>query len=109
MALHISLALNFLSAHRRLTPGLAFAAQLPLRWGIVLVGVRITSAQIFALGPGALLAIGPFLRARWMSVSGAGYSHSMGVGEVAAIVKLSRVVLLAPSLANIEVCLPSED
>ena len=84
MALLIGLTRNFLSADRRLTPGLAFAAR--LRCGIVLDDVWITSAEIFALGPSALLVVGPFLRARSVPASGAGYSHSMGVGEVTAIV-----------------------
>jgi uncharacterized integral membrane protein (TIGR00698 family) len=57
MALLIGLALNFLSADARLTPGLAFASRALLRWGIVLVGVRVTFGQIAALGPVALLAV----------------------------------------------------
>lgn len=57
MALLIGLALNFLSADARLTPGLAFASRSLLRWGIVLVGVRVTGAQVLALGPVALLCV----------------------------------------------------
>ncbi|CAN5522469.1 putative sulfate exporter family transporter [soil metagenome] len=57
MALLIGLALNFLSADARLTPGLAFASRSLLRWGIVLVGVRVTFGQIAALGPIALFAV----------------------------------------------------
>lgn len=57
MALLIGLALNFLSADGRLTPGLAFCSRSLLRWGIVLVGVRVTFGQIIALGPVALLAV----------------------------------------------------
>ena len=57
MALLIGLALNFLSADARLTPGLAFASRSLLRWGIVLVGVRVTLAQVVALGPVALLCV----------------------------------------------------
>jgi uncharacterized integral membrane protein (TIGR00698 family) len=57
MALLIGLALNFLSADARLTPGLAFASRTLLRLGIVLVGVRITLDQVADLGPWALLAI----------------------------------------------------
>lgn len=191
MSLLIGLALNFLSADTRLTPGLAFASRSLLRWGIVLVGVRITLGQIIALGPVALvcvlaivaLTIGAgILAARRlgfdaafgtlaggavaicgasaamalattlgekrvsqaqltlvlvgisaMSASamvlyplaahamhmtdlkagfmlgasihdvaqtlGAGYSYSNGAGQIAAIVKLTRVALLAPALA----------
>lgn len=57
MALLIGLALNFLSADRRLHPGLGFASRDLLRWGIVLVGARITFGQIAALGFEALGAI----------------------------------------------------
>ena len=57
MALLIGLSLNFLSADPRLTPGLSFAARSLLRWGIVLVGVRVTGAQVLALGPIALLCV----------------------------------------------------
>ncbi len=57
MALLIGLALNFLSADARLQRGTAFASRNLLRVGIVLVGVRITFGQIWALGPVALLAV----------------------------------------------------
>jgi len=57
MALLIGLALNFLSADRRLHPGLGFAARDLLRWGIVLVGARVTFAQIAQLGVPALVGI----------------------------------------------------
>lgn len=57
MSLLIGLALNFLSADSRLTPGLTLAARELLRWAIVLVGARITFAQIAALGPEALIMV----------------------------------------------------
>ncbi len=57
MSLLIGLALNFLSADSRLTPGLTLAARELLRWAIVLVGARITFAQIVALGPEALVMV----------------------------------------------------
>ncbi|HEU0043946.1 YeiH family protein [Sphingomonas sp.] len=57
MALLIGLSLNFLSADGRLTAGLAFASRSLLRWGIVLVGVRVTGAQVLALGPVALVSV----------------------------------------------------
>ena len=200
MALLIGLALNFLSADTRLTPGLAFASRSLLRWGIVLVGVRITFAQVVALGPMALfcvlaivvLTIGAgILAARRLGFDsafgvlaggavaicgasaamalattlgekrasqaqltlvlvgisamsaaamvlypliahaihmtdlkagflmgaaihdvaqalGAGYSYSDGTGQIAAIVKLTRVALLAPVLAVVAMFLPGE-
>ena len=57
LALLIGLAMNFLSADRRLTPGLTLASRELLRWAIVLVGARITLAQIVALGPESLIAV----------------------------------------------------
>jgi uncharacterized integral membrane protein (TIGR00698 family) len=57
MALLIGLALNFLSADRRLAPGLALASRTLLRFGIVLVGLRVTLGQIAGLGPLALVAV----------------------------------------------------
>ncbi|MEO5640558.1 MAG: putative sulfate exporter family transporter [Sphingomicrobium sp.] len=56
MALLVGLALNFLGSDDRLVAGLAFASRTLLRVGIVLVGVRVTLAQIASLGPSALLA-----------------------------------------------------
>jgi uncharacterized integral membrane protein (TIGR00698 family) len=198
MALLIGLALNFLSADARLTPGLAFASRSLLRWGIVLVGVRITFSQILALGPVALvcvvaivtatigigvlaarrlgfdsafgalaggavaicgasaamalattlgerrvsqaqltlvlvgisamsatamvvypiiahgLALGDLKAGFLLGASihdvaqalGAGYSYSDGAGQIAAIVKLTRVALLAPALAVVALFLP---
>lgn len=201
MALLIGLALNFLSADPRLTPGLAFASRSLLRWGIVLVGVRITFGQIVALGPVALLCVlatvaltigAGILAARRLGFDnafgvlaggavaicgasaamalattlgekrasqahltlvlvgisamsatammlypliahalhlsdlkagflmgaaihdvaqslGAGYSYSEGAGQIAAIVKLTRVALLAPVLAVVAMFLRGED
>ena len=57
LALLIGLALNMLGSDPRLAPGLALASRDLLRWAIVLVGVRITLAQIIALGPLSLLAV----------------------------------------------------
>ncbi|MGL4314937.1 MAG: YeiH family protein [Sphingomonas sp.] len=200
MALLIGLALNFLSADTRLNPGLTLASRSLLRWGIVLVGARVTFGQIMALGPVALIAVvvivplvmgAAILAARrfgfgtafgtlaggavaicgasaalalattlgerrvsqaqltlvlvgisamsagamvtypilahWLALSdlkagfmlgasihdvaqtlGAGYSYSKGAGEIAAIVKLTRVALLAPVLAVVALFLPRD-
>ncbi len=200
MALLIGLALNFLSADARLNPGLAFASRSLLRWGIVLVGVRVTFGQIMSLGPVALLSVltivalvmgtgvlaarrfgfgsafgvlaggavaicgasaalalattlgerrvsqgqltlvlvgisamsaaamvlypilahllmlsdlkaGFMLGASIHDVAqtlGAGYSYSEGAGQIAAIVKLTRVALLAPVLAVVALYFPAD-
>ena len=57
MALLIGLALNFLNEDARLTPGLVFASRTLLRVGIVLIGLRVTFAQIGSLGAESLAAI----------------------------------------------------
>ncbi|WP_184080222.1 YeiH family protein [Sphingobium subterraneum] len=57
MALLLGLALNFLSSDARLEAGLVFASRTLLRWGIVLVGARVTLGQVADLGPEALLCI----------------------------------------------------
>ncbi|GAA4043536.1 YeiH family protein [Parerythrobacter jejuensis] len=50
MGLLIGLALNFTNSDTRLSPGLDFASQTLLRIGIVLIGLRITWAEIAGLG-----------------------------------------------------------
>ena len=49
-ALMLGLAMNFLSEEGRCAPGIEFAARQVLRWGVALLGLRITVAQIVALG-----------------------------------------------------------
>jgi uncharacterized integral membrane protein (TIGR00698 family) len=50
MGLLIGLALNFVSADKRLSAGLDLASQTLLRIGIVLIGLRITFGEISELG-----------------------------------------------------------
>jgi uncharacterized integral membrane protein (TIGR00698 family) len=57
MGLLIGLAFNFVNADARLHAGLGFASKTLLRWGIVLVGLQITFAQIIGLGWVAFAAI----------------------------------------------------
>jgi uncharacterized integral membrane protein (TIGR00698 family) len=57
MGLLIGLAFNFVNADARLHAGLGFASKTLLRWGIVLVGLQITFAQIIGLGWIAFAAI----------------------------------------------------
>lgn len=57
MGLLIGLAFNFVNADARLHPGLGFASKTLLRWGIVLVGLQVTFAQIASLGWVAFAAI----------------------------------------------------
>ncbi|MEG3126034.1 YeiH family protein [Sphingomonas sp. GB1N7] len=106
MALLIGLALNFLSADTRLTPGLAFASRSLLRWGIVLVGVRITFGQVVALGPIALLALLMIVATTILAGVAAarylGFSNAFGVvaGGAVAICGASAAMALATTLGE---------
>ena len=106
MALLIGLALNFLSADMRLTPGLAFASRSLLRWGIVLVGVRITAGQIVALGPVALLCVLGIVAATMgagvLAARRLGQDSAFGVlaGGAVAICGASAAMALATTLGE---------
>jgi uncharacterized integral membrane protein (TIGR00698 family) len=106
MALLIGLALNFLSADVRLTPGLAFASRSLLRWGIVLVGVRVTFGQILALGPVALLAVlgivALTIGAGMLAARRFGFDSAFGVlaGGAVAICGASAAMALATTLGE---------
>jgi uncharacterized integral membrane protein (TIGR00698 family) len=49
-ALLLGIALNFLSAEGQCKPGIEFTARTVLRFGVALLGLRLTVAQIAALG-----------------------------------------------------------
>lgn len=49
-ALLLGMALNFLSQDERCKPGIDFVAKEVLRWGVALLGLKITAAQVQALG-----------------------------------------------------------
>ncbi len=49
-ALILGMAMNFLSVDGACRPGIEFTARQVLRWGVALLGLRITAAQVVALG-----------------------------------------------------------
>ena len=49
-ALLLGMAMNFLSAEGPCKPGIEFTSRHVLRWGVALLGLRITVAQVAALG-----------------------------------------------------------
>ena len=106
MALLIGLSLNFLSADARLTPGLAFASRSLLRWGIVLVGLRVTFAQIGSLGPVALIAVIGIVAATIgigiLAARRLGFDHAFGTlaGGAVAICGASAAMALATLLGE---------
>ncbi|MFM5917936.1 MAG: YeiH family protein [Novosphingobium sp.] len=58
LGLLVGLALNFISHDTKNHPGLDFASRTCLRWGIVVLGLQVTWAQISALGPLPFAALG---------------------------------------------------
>lgn len=106
MALLLGLSLNFLSSDKRLSTGLAFASQSLLRWGIVLVGARVTGAQIVGLGPVALLSVvaivGVTIGVGVLAARQAGFDTGFGVlaGGAVAICGASAAMALATTLGN---------
>lgn len=56
-ALLLGMALHFLVADPKCAPGIDFTAKKMLRWGIALLGARITFAQISGLGAGPIALV----------------------------------------------------
>lgn len=56
-ALLIGIAFNFLSSDERCAPGIEFSSKKILRFGVALLGFRVTLDQILGLGTNALLFI----------------------------------------------------
>lgn len=56
-ALLLGMALHFLSSEPKAMPGIDFASRRLLRWGIALLGARITFDQIAGLGAGPILLV----------------------------------------------------
>ena len=106
MALLIGLALNFLSGDARMAAGLGFASKTLLRWGIVLVGARVTLGQIVGLGPLTLLAVVLILLATLgtgvLIARAAGLSSAFGTlaGGAVAICGASAALALATTLGE---------
>ena len=58
LGLLVGLALNFISHDAKTHAGLDFASRSCLRWGIVVLGLQVTWAQIAALGASPFAALG---------------------------------------------------
>jgi uncharacterized integral membrane protein (TIGR00698 family) len=56
-ALLLGMAVNFLSDDGRCKPGIEFVARQVLRWGVALLGLKITTGQVQALGWHAVLMV----------------------------------------------------
>lgn len=58
MALLLGMALNVLSSQPHCQPGIDLAARQVLRWGVALLGLRVTVEQVLALGWSTVLMVG---------------------------------------------------
>jgi uncharacterized integral membrane protein (TIGR00698 family) len=57
LALLVGMAVNFLSQEPRCKPGLDFAAKQVLRWGVALLGLKISAGQIQTLNAGHIVVV----------------------------------------------------
>lgn len=57
LALLLGMALNFLSAQETCQPGIDLASRHVLRWGVALLGLRVSLDQMLALGWGTALMV----------------------------------------------------
>lgn len=100
LGLLIGLALNFVSHDPRTHAGLDFASRTCLRWGIVVLGLQVTFAQIGALGVAPFVALAGVMAATLLAGLGgarlAGQSREAGVlaGGATAICGASAALAL---------------
>lgn len=105
-ALLLGMALNFLSEDGACVAGIDWAARQVLRWGVALLGLRITLAQVVQLGwePVLMVLVSVSLTiglsmvvARWM-----GFQSLFGLlsGGATAICGASAAMALAAALPN---------
>jgi uncharacterized integral membrane protein (TIGR00698 family) len=103
-ALLLGMAMNFLSTEGRCVPGIQFSASTLLRIGVALLGVRITLAQITALGalPIAMVVLSVALTIGFGVVLARllGYRNRFGVltGGAVAICGASAAMAIAAVL-----------
>jgi uncharacterized integral membrane protein (TIGR00698 family) len=105
-ALLLGMAVNFLSENERCKPGIEFVARHVLRWGVALLGLKITIDQVQALGwqSVAMVVLAVVLTiglgvwvARWM-----GFSPFFGLlsGGAVGICGASAALAIAAAFPN---------
>jgi uncharacterized integral membrane protein (TIGR00698 family) len=105
-ALLLGMAMNFLSAEGPCRPGIEFTAKQLLRIGIALLGLRITVAQVAALGwePVALvvLSVVVTIAVSMLAARLLGFQTSFGLltGGATAICGASAALALSAALPN---------
>ena len=104
LGLLIGLALNFVSHDPRTHAGLDFASRTCLRWGIVVLGLQVTFAQIGALGVAPFVALAGVMVATLLAGLGgarlAGQSREAGV--LAGLPRLAQLPDNIPTLVSLK-------
>jgi uncharacterized integral membrane protein (TIGR00698 family) len=106
LALLLGMAMNFLSAEGACGPGIAFTARTVLRIGVALLGVRITAAQVVALGwhPILLVVVSVALTITVAMIAARllGFRGKFGLltGGATAICGASAALALSASMPN---------
>jgi uncharacterized integral membrane protein (TIGR00698 family) len=96
-ALLLGVALNFLSSEGRCVPGVDFAASIVLRFGVALLGLRITFEQVAGLGSGLVAAL---IGAMLLTIgAGAGAARLLGLTPRFGIVTGGAVAICGVSAA----------
>ena len=103
-ALLLGLAMNFLGAHAASQPGIELASKHVLRWGVALLGCRITAEQVLALGWRPVLGVAAAVVATIVvgvvAARALGFSRLFGLltGGAVAICGASAALALAAAL-----------
>ena len=97
MGLLIGLAFNFVNADARLHAGLGFASKTLLRWGIVLVGLQVTFAQIASLGWVTFVAVAVMIAL--VTLTGTVVARSSGRGTAFGTLAGGAVAICGASAA----------
>jgi uncharacterized integral membrane protein (TIGR00698 family) len=97
IALLFGLSLNFLNSDPRLGPGLALAAGTLLRIGIVLVGARVTTAQVAQMGLATFVSIVGI--AGLTLLSGVLAARALGLGSALGALAGGAVAICGASAA----------
>lgn len=103
-ALLLGIAMNFLAGESACTPGIAFSARTVLRWGVALLGLRITVGDISALGwqpaVGVVVSVGLTMAISIAAARLMGFRTAFGVlsGGATAICGGSAALALAAAM-----------
>lgn len=97
LALLLGLAFDFLSQEAKTRPGIEFSSRSILRFGVALLGTRITFSQILDLGVGTVVAVG--LAVGFTILCGFLLSKAMGLSREQGLLSGGSVAICGASAA----------